>query len=103
MQLIVDTNDVEKFITSEKFTNFLVTNTTDIGTAGFILQTLLDKIDEIKEEEKQQEYKRRNADKNGRWEINPDGYYPYCPFCNREPSDREMTETCGYCGARLEK
>lgn len=52
MNLVVDINDVEKFITSEKFTDFLVSNTTDIGTTGFILQVLLDKIEEIREEEK---------------------------------------------------
>lgn len=51
MELMVNIAEVEEFITSEKFTNFLVSNTTDIGTAGFILQTLLDKIDEIKSEE----------------------------------------------------
>ena len=51
MNMMVDINNVEEFITSEKFTNFLVSNTTDIGTAGFILQTLLDKIDEVKSEE----------------------------------------------------
>ena len=48
MEMIVDIAEVEKFITSEKFTDFLVSNTTDIGTAGFVLQVLLDKIDEIR-------------------------------------------------------
>lgn len=52
MELVVDIDNVEKFITSEKFTDFLVSNTTDIGTAGFILQVLLDKIEEIRKEEK---------------------------------------------------
>ena len=52
MNLMVDIDNVEEFITSEKFTNFLVSNTTEIGTAGFILQVLLDKIEEIKSEEK---------------------------------------------------
>ena len=51
MEIMVHIDEVEAFVTSEKFTNFLVSNTTDIGTAGFILQTLLDKIDEIKSEE----------------------------------------------------
>ena len=51
MNLMVDIDNVEKFITSEKFTNFLVSTTTDIGTAGFILQVLFDKIEEIKSEE----------------------------------------------------
>ena len=51
MNLMVDIDNVEKFITSEKFTNFLVSNTTDIGTAGFILQVLFDKTEEIQSEE----------------------------------------------------
>ena len=51
MEMMVDIAETEAFITSEKFTDFLVNNTTDIGTAGFILQVLLDKIDEIKSEE----------------------------------------------------
>lgn len=51
MNLMVDVDNVEKFITSEKFTDFLVSNTTNIGTAGFILQVLLDKIEEIRGEE----------------------------------------------------
>jgi hypothetical protein len=48
---MVDIDNVEKFITSEKFTDFLVNNTTNIGTAGFILQVLLDKIEKIRSEE----------------------------------------------------
>lgn len=53
MNLMVDIDNIEKFITSEKFTNFLVSNTTDIGTAGFILQVLFDKIEEIKNMEEE--------------------------------------------------
>lgn len=53
MNLMVDIDNVKKFITSEKFTNFLVSNTTDIGTAGFVLQTLLEKIDELKNMEEE--------------------------------------------------
>ena len=51
MELMVDIKEVETFVTSEKFTDFLVNNTTDIGTAGFVLQTLLNEIDRIKGEE----------------------------------------------------
>lgn len=51
MEMMVDIAEVEEFITSEKFTDFLVSNTINIGTAGFILQVLLDKIKEIKSEE----------------------------------------------------
>ena len=48
MEMTVDIQEVEDFITSEKFTSFLVSNTINIGTAGFILQTLLDRVNEIK-------------------------------------------------------
>ena len=47
----VDINDVEEFITSDTFTQFLMSKTTNFGTAAFILQTLLDKVAEIKEGE----------------------------------------------------
>lgn len=53
MNLMVDIDNVKKFITSEKFTNFLVSNTTDFGTAAFVLQTLLEKIDELKKMEEE--------------------------------------------------
>ncbi len=49
MEVSVDIKEVEKFITNEKFTNFLLKNTTDFGVAAFILQSLLDAIKEAKE------------------------------------------------------
>lgn len=48
MTIDVNIKDVEQFITSEKFTTFLTSNTTNFGTAAFVLQTLLEKLDEIK-------------------------------------------------------
>lgn len=44
----IDLEDVIDFITNEKFADFLLANTTDFGTAAFILQTLLEKVDELK-------------------------------------------------------
>lgn len=41
--------------------------------------------------------------KHGRWEINCDGYYPYCSNCKNEPQGREMTLYCPNCGAKLIK
>lgn len=35
------------------------------------------------------------------WEINSDGYYPYCSNCKTEPKGREMTDYCPNCGARM--
>ena len=52
MEVSVDLKDVEQFITSDKFSHFLVTNTTDFATAAFVLQTLLDRVDELKKDEK---------------------------------------------------
>ena len=40
--------------------------------------------------------------KHGRWEINCDGYYPYCCNCKNEPQGREMTLYCPNCGARMD-
>ena len=48
----VDLSDVEDFVTSEQFTQFLLNNTTEFSTAAFILQVLLDKIEECREEVK---------------------------------------------------
>lgn len=50
MEIMCNLDNIKEFVNSDKFTNFLVNNTTDIGTAAFILQTLLDKIDEIEGE-----------------------------------------------------
>ena len=45
----VDINDVERFINNPDFHYYLVNNTVDFGTAAFILQTLLDKVKEIRQ------------------------------------------------------
>ena len=50
METSVDLDDVEHFITSDKFTKFLISNTTDFVTAAYILQSLLD---DVKESRKQ--------------------------------------------------
>lgn len=51
MECICNLDNIKNFVNSSKFTNFLVNNTTDIGTAVFILQTLIEKIDELEKEE----------------------------------------------------
>lgn len=48
MEVSVDIEDVEKFVVSDNFRNFLLNNTTDFGTAAFILQSLLSAIEEAK-------------------------------------------------------
>ena len=41
--------EVEATVTNDKFAQYLLSNTTDFATAAFILQTLLNAIDEAKE------------------------------------------------------
>lgn len=56
MEMTVDLIDAEEFVKSEKFTKFLLDNTTDFSTAGFILTVLFNEIDRLRslpdEEEK---------------------------------------------------
>lgn len=35
------------------------------------------------------------------WEIDCDGYYPYCSNCRHEPEGRKMTKYCENCGAKM--
>lgn len=41
--------EVERTVTSDKFAQYLLSNTTDFVAAAFILETLLNAIDEAKE------------------------------------------------------
>ena len=43
----------------------------------------------------------RNIDKEGKWGIECDGWYPYCSVCGQEPKDGLMTPRCPRCGAKL--
>lgn len=49
MDIEVDINDVERFVNNPDFHYYLINNTTEFETAAFILQTLLDKVKEIKQ------------------------------------------------------
>ena len=44
----IDLNDIEQFVNDPNFHAYLLANTTDFGTAAFVLQTLLDKVDELR-------------------------------------------------------
>jgi len=44
----VDIEEIEKFIMSDKFRDFLLSNTSDFGVAAFILQSLLNDVDEVR-------------------------------------------------------
>ena len=41
-------------------------------------------------------------EKHAKWNINPDGYYPYCSCCKEEPPSGIMTKYCPNCGARMD-
>lgn len=47
MLVNVDVNNVKDFVYSDTFREFLLSNTTEFGTAAFVLQTLMDRIEEI--------------------------------------------------------
>lgn len=47
----VSLDKVEKLIMSDEFIQFLLQHTTDIGVAAFILETVRNKIKELKESE----------------------------------------------------
>ena len=43
----VDLEDVKRFIESDKFSQFLLNNTTDFATAAFVLQTVHERVEEL--------------------------------------------------------
>lgn len=55
----------------------------------------------------EQAYKRgfeegkEHAKPKGKWEINCDGYYPYCSECKNEPMMRGLPDFCPNCGADM--
>lgn len=52
MEIELDIEKIEEFITSDNFIQFIINNTTQFDTAAFILQTLTEKLNEIKQENK---------------------------------------------------
>ena len=103
MEIDLDIKNVEEFVLSDGFRDFLMSKTTSFATAAFVLQTLLDKTEEVKKEMAEQAERFRNTDKHGDWEINPDGYYPQCPFCGAEHPHwaHKEYDQCPNCGANL--
>lgn len=49
-EITVDLNEVKEFIESEEFVQFLLNNSVNIEVPAFILQVLLNKIEELKRE-----------------------------------------------------
>ena len=52
MEIEINLKEVEEFVTSDEFIQFIINHTTQFGTAAFILQTLTEKLDEINQENK---------------------------------------------------
>ena len=50
MEIDLDIKNVEEFVLSDGFRDFLMSKTTSFATAAFVLQTLLDKIEDVKKE-----------------------------------------------------
>ena len=44
---------------------------------------------------------KNNAVIYGKWEINTDGYYPYCSVCGEEPEHGKMSNYCPNCGSMM--
>jgi len=40
--------------------------------------------------------------KHAKWEINYDGYYPYCSNCKTEPKNGVLSKHCPECGAKMD-
>lgn len=53
MNIELDIKNIEEFVLSDEFRHFLMSKTTNFGTAAFVLQTLLEKIDELKNMEEE--------------------------------------------------
>ena len=46
--ITVDLDEVENYVTSDKFTQFLVNTTTNFGTAAFVLQEVMNAVQRAK-------------------------------------------------------
>lgn len=55
MVIEVNIENVKEFVNSDKFREFLLSNTTEFGTAAFVFQTLMEKIDELEKAEEDAE------------------------------------------------
>lgn len=45
---------------------------------------------------------RSDAVVHAKWEINCDGYFPYCSNCKNEPENGKMSKYCPECGAIMD-
>ena len=61
----------------------------------------LDDIDNLVKE--MTEPKTKKTAIQAKWDINCDGYYPYCTNCGEEPKSGVMSNFCPNCGAAMTK
>ena len=47
MEMTVNIKEVKEFVTSKKFTQFLLNNTTDFSVASYILTVLMNEIERV--------------------------------------------------------
>lgn len=43
----------------------------------------------------------KHEEKTAHWDINCDGYYPYCSNCKEEPQGGKLSPYCPNCGAEM--
>lgn len=51
MEMEINLSEVKEYVTSDNFIQYMLSTSTNIGIPSFIIQTILDKIDELMEEE----------------------------------------------------
>lgn len=50
MEIEVNLSEVKEYVTGDDFIQYMLNTSTNIGIPSFIIQTVLDKIDELMEE-----------------------------------------------------
>lgn len=51
MEIEVNLNEVKEYVQTDEFIQFMLKTSTNIGVPSFIIQTVLEKVDELMEEE----------------------------------------------------
>ena len=51
MEMEVNLNEIKDYVTSDDFIQYMLNTSTNIGIPIFIIQTVLDKIDELTEDD----------------------------------------------------
>lgn len=50
MEMEVNLNEIKEYVQSDDFIQYMLNTSTNIGIPSFIIQTVLDKVDELMEE-----------------------------------------------------